>query len=233
MSYDLRERLEEVLSNDYQVRFAKKTPHPDRVPLKQGAAIYEGTVLYSDIVGSTALGDHFGYDDAAKILQAFLLGASHLVKFWDGDITAYDGDRLMAVFGGPDQEDNAVDCAFSMAYLTREILSPMIDQTFQQESGTTDFKCCCGVDSGELFAVKIGLRGNTDLLWSGRPANLAAKLCAHRNPFYQTVITGRVFQHLSDETKRSHTGSFWERLYSPQVNMNVFGSHRTTPIPGV
>lgn len=233
MSHDLIDKLEDCFDTPYDVRLGRKTPHADRLSMKDGGVIYDGTVLYADIVGSTALGGRFGYDGAAKIIQSFVLGASRLVTDWDGDVTAYDGDRVMAVFGGDDQEQNAVACALSLAYLVRRALNPMINKTFGKPPMARHLRCCCGIDTGEMLAVKIGLRGNTDLLWSGRPANYAAKLCAHRKPVRCTVITGRVFQRLTDELKRSADASYWQRFTCDGIDMAVFGSDTVMPIEGV
>jgi class 3 adenylate cyclase len=233
MSHDLIDKLEDCFDTPYDVRLGRKTPHADRLSMKDGGVIYDGTVLYADIVGSTVLGGRFGYDGAAKIIQGFLLGASRLVTEWDGDVTAYDGDRVMAVFGGDDQEQNAVACAFSLAYLVRRALNPMINRRFSKPAIARHLRCCCGIDTGEMLAVKIGLRGNTDLLWSGRPANFAAKLCAQRQPTHSTVITGRVFQRLADDLKRSGDASFWKRFKCDGIDMVVFGSDTVMPIQGV
>jgi class 3 adenylate cyclase len=116
MSHTLIAKLENCFDTPFDVRWGRKTPHPDRLSMRDGGISYDGTVLYADIVKSTVLGDRFGYDGAAKIIQAFLLGASCLIGDWNGDVTAYDGDRLMAVFGGDDQEQNAVSCAFALTY---------------------------------------------------------------------------------------------------------------------
>jgi|GEM_PF-2326652 class 3 adenylate cyclase len=109
----------------------------------------------------------------------------------------------------------------------------MINRRFSKPAIARHLRCCCGIDTGEMLAVKIGLRGNTDLLWSGRPANFAAKLCAQRQPTHSTVITGRVFQRLADDLKRSGDASFWKRFKCDGIDMVVFGSDTVMPIQGV
>jgi class 3 adenylate cyclase len=109
----------------------------------------------------------------------------------------------------------------------------LINRVFGKASIARHLRCCCGIDTGEMLAVKIGLRGNTDLLWSGRPANFAAKLCANRDPHYSTVITGRVFQQLDERLKRNGDTALWRRFRCAGVNMAVFGSNALTPIRGV
>ncbi|MFN7614451.1 MAG: adenylate/guanylate cyclase domain-containing protein [Phycisphaerae bacterium] len=215
------------------MRRGRKPPQTDRISMNDGGVIYDGTVLYADIVDSTALGESFGSIGAAKIIQSCVVGVCRLVSDWNGVVTAYDGDRVMAVFGGDDQENNAVSCAFSLAYLVEQVLNPLINEAFRLPSTARHLRCCCGIDTGEMLAVKIGLRGNTDLLWSGRPANYAAKLCAHRKPARCTVVTGRVFQRLDADLKRSNAATYWQRFTCAAIKMEVFGSNAVLQIKGV
>lgn len=233
MSHDLIRQLEECLATPYDMRRGRKPPQSDRISMNHGGVIYDGTVLYADIVDSTALGESFGSIGAAKIIQSCVLGVCRLVSDWNGAVTAYDGDRVMAVFGGEHQENSAVGCAFTTAYLVQHVLNPMVNKAFGLPSRARHVRCCCGIDAGEMLAVKIGLRGNTDVLWSGRPANYAAKLCAHRKPARCTVITGRVFQRLDADLKRSEGTTHWQRFTCAKVGMDVFGSNAVLPIKGV
>jgi class 3 adenylate cyclase len=233
----IAERIDACLSTPFQPTEGRKVPHPDRIALKDGGSVYDGTVLYADLVESTALGARFGYEPAAKIIQSFLLGASAMIRFAGGYVTAYDGDRVMAVFGGDAQEKSAVACSLSIAHLVQHEINPRVSSMLNQRGWHRRrrwVRCCCGVDAGDMLAVKVGLRGNTDLLWSGRPANFAAKLCALRGQtFYRTVITERVYHQLPEELKRSPDGPLWSRFRCPAVGMRVFGSNATIPTDGV
>jgi class 3 adenylate cyclase len=52
-----------------------------------------------------------------------------------------------------------------------------------------------GIDTGVVFAAKIGIRGANDIVWVGPPANHAAKL-TDRSPQRPTWITEAVYDDL-------------------------------------
>jgi class 3 adenylate cyclase len=57
-----------------------------------------------------------------------------------------------------------------------------------------------GVDTSSLFVARIGVRNDNDLVWVGRAANYAAKLCAISE--YNTVfITEDVFSRMHNDAK--------------------------------
>ena len=55
-----------------------------------------------------------------------------------------------------------------------------------------------GIDSSKLLVAKTGIRDSNDLVWVGRAANYAAKLCALGS---DAIITKTVFDKLSDASK--------------------------------
>ena len=224
MRRDIVDKVEECLSTRFDVRTGRKVPNVSRLTFKSDGVVYDGTVLYSDVVGSTKLGSQVGYDVTAKIIQAFMIGTSALITELDGRVTAFDGDRAMAVFDGDDQEQTAVSCAFQITYFVSEILNPLISKHLSERPLPEPLRCCSGVDAGEMFVVKVGHRGNNDLLWSGRPANFAAKLSAHRKPFFSTVITHRVFSQLGTDLTRVHEKAIWKKFNCDGIGMHVYGT---------
>jgi class 3 adenylate cyclase len=58
-----------------------------------------------------------------------------------------------------------------------------------------------GIDTSSLFVSRIGVRNDNDLVWVGRAANYAAKLCAIRE-YDTTFITEEVFNVLLDADGR-------------------------------
>lgn len=223
MSQTLADQLFDCLNTPIQAREGRLIPHPDRVTLRDGGVFFDGAVLYSDLVASSLLSVTFGDGGAAKIIQAFVLGCSHIVGRYEGEITAYDGDRVMAVFGGTDKEDDAVSAALEISFMVNEVLNDLVEHVLGRSANVHH---CSGVDCGDMLAVKVGRRGNADLLWSGRPANLAAKLCMNRSPVYSTIVTARVHQRLSDRLKYDGRGSsHWKRFGCKSVDMQVLGTN--------
>jgi class 3 adenylate cyclase len=82
-----------------------------------------------------------------------------------------------------------------------------------------------GIDTSKLFAARIGVRNDNDIVWVGRAANYAAKLSAIDNP--DTVyITADVFDKLNDGSKYDNDGkAMWQaRRWSAMNDMSIYRS---------
>jgi class 3 adenylate cyclase len=76
------------------------------------------TVLFCDVVGSTALSAQLDPEDLRQILHTFQLHCSDAIRRFDGHIARYMGDGVLAYFGFPtaheDDAERAVRAAFQM-----------------------------------------------------------------------------------------------------------------------
>jgi class 3 adenylate cyclase len=175
----------------------------------------EVTILYADISGSTKMVDDISDTRAAEYYKAFLHCASQLVKRNSGEIQAYDGDRVMAVFVGDSQADNAVAAALELHYAVREIINPIINAVYVNSPRTLQFTV--GIDSGKCLVVKVGVRSVGELAWIGGAANYAAKLNSFEglDHDYPIRVTKQTFDKL---TQRSLYGSQGEMIWSEPFN---------------
>ena len=123
--------------------------------------------------------------------------ADRIVRSEGGEITSYDGDRIMAVFIGDAKESVAARTALKINFAVQEIISPAIRN--QYPNTHYSLKHVVGIDTSNLFIARTGIRGADDLVWVGRAANCAAKLSAQRGP--ATQITTEVYEMLSDNSK--------------------------------
>ncbi len=80
------------------------------------------------------------------------------------------------------------------------IINPLI-----KEVRKSDFvlRQVVGIDNSTLMAAQTGIRGTNDLVWVGRAANWAAKLCSISEQPYQTFITQSVFNNMHQNVKYS------------------------------
>src|SRR5262249_14731231 len=117
-----------------------------------------------------------------------------------GVVTAYDGDRVMSVFIGDYKNTSAVRCGMKIKSAVDNIINPLI-----KEVRKSDFvlRQIVGIDTSNLMAAQTGIRGTNDLVWVGRAANWAAKLCSISEQPYQTFITDSVFKVMNDDVKYS------------------------------
>src|SRR5207249_8498905 len=107
-------------------------------------------------------------------------------------------DRVMAVFLGNSKNTSAVRSAQMINYAIRAIINPLLKK--QYPNTTYQLKHVIGVDTSELFVARIGVRNDNDLVWVGRAANYAAKLCS-LNGDYSTYITTDVFNSMDKGVK--------------------------------
>jgi len=153
---------------------ARVLPTVDDLTFGNSGEHLDVTILYADIAGSTKMVDQLPDTRSAEYYKAFLHCASQLIRRNNGEIQAYDGDRVMAVYVGDDQANNAVKSAFEINGVVDEIINPKFQQVYG--NGHRPLKFTIGIDSGTCLAIKVGVRLAGDIAWIGAAANIAAKL---------------------------------------------------------
>lgn len=222
MKDDLATEVREIFREQWTVEKTQGVPDPDQLRLSNHAKdLDQATVLYADLDGSTNMVDQFIWQFSAEIYKAYLRCAARIVAAEGGVVTAYDGDRIMAVFTGERKNSSAVRAAMKINYAVEEIIRPAI-QT-QYPTNTFTLKHVVGVDTSALKAARIGVRGYNDLVWVGRAANYAAKLTSlSERPLW---ITKAVHDQMIDEVKFSNGEPMWEpRLWTVMSNMQIYCS---------
>jgi class 3 adenylate cyclase len=173
-------------------------------------------VLYADLADSTKLVDGYKAHFAAEIYKTFLHCAAKIIKSEGGTITAYDGDRIMAVFIVGNKNTAAMKAALKINWVRQYVIQPALKKQWP----TTDFtlKHTVGIDSSKLFVARIGVRGDNDLVWVGRAANWAAKL-SDLPDTHPTWITKQVYDNSLTEVRTSSDGrSMWEQMVWNDMN---------------
>ncbi|MGN6236141.1 adenylate/guanylate cyclase domain-containing protein [Dyella sp.] len=171
-------------------------PFPEDLRLNQNHGIkLDACVLYADMADSTGLVDNYLPAFAAEIYKAYMLCAGKFIKDAGGEITAYDGDRVMAIFLGSEKERAAVKAARRIHYALSQVLWPALSADYPGITYRPNHTI--GIDASPLLAARIGVRGggDNDIVWVGHAANHAAKLCADDLP-NAIRITHAVFQRL-------------------------------------
>ena len=222
---DLTNEVDSIFRSRWTEREGSKVPEAEDLKLANDAVKLTGTVLYADLADSTKLVDAKSKTFAAEIYKSFLHCAAKIVRDQGGIVTAYDGDRIMAVYIGNSKNTSAVKTALKIKWAVDEIVNPGI-RTIYKES---DFyvKHVVGIDTCELLVARTGVRGANDLVWVGSAANYAAKLCALSHS-YATYITDRVHNNMHAEVKFSDNGkgqSMWTAFtWNNFNNSRIYGS---------
>ncbi len=219
---ELIQRVSDIFSQQWTERNGQVIPSSETVKLSNDTVKLTGTILYADMSESTKLVDTKNPLFAAEIYKSFLHCAAKIIRSEGGEITAYDGDRIMAVFLGEYKNSSATRAALKLNYARVEIINPLIRR--QYPNSTYYINHTVGIDTSELHIANTGIRGSNDLVWVGKAANHAAKLCGLPNT-HQTRITGAVYNRLPDNLKYSNNESMWERRTWTDTDRTIYRSN--------
>jgi class 3 adenylate cyclase len=227
---ELRDLIDGILSTEWDRRKGSVVPDTNSITHSNDAVEIDGTVLYADLADSTSLVQ--GYKDwfAAEMYKAYLLTACELIRNNGGTITAFDGDRVMAVYLGDSKNSKAAKTALQIDHMVTQEINPRIRNHYK----TTSYQLmqAVGIDTGKLLVAKTGVWGSNDLVWVGRAANYAAKLCSLREGYYSSFITSDVFNKLNAESKNAGTPPkcMWEKVMWNEIGIEIYrSSYRWAP----
>ena len=212
---NLNSRVGQILEEPWKTRpGGRKVPEPNDLGLGNYAVTLDATVLYADLDESTKLVDNHSSEFAAEIYKSYLVCAARIIQEEDGEITAYDGDRIMAVYVGNTKNTNAVRTALKINWAVQHIINPAIKK--QYPSCNYSVKQVVGIDTSSLFVAREGVRGDNDLVWVGRAANYAAKLSGRDGA--PTQITAEVYERMNQGVRVSQDGrNMWKPATAPQI----------------
>jgi class 3 adenylate cyclase len=221
---EIRKQVAEILKTDWKRREGRTVPEAEDVQLGNDAVELEATVLYADMADSTALVK--GYKDwfAAEIYKAYLYGACEIIRNNNGVITAFDGDRVMAVFFGDSRNTAAAKAALQINYFSNSIVNEEIKARYKDTAFTLDQ--AVGIDTSKLLVARTGIRGSNDLVWVGRSANYAAKMCSLRNGMNKSFITQEVFDRLHESAKYGGKDKqiMWNKVMWQEMGISIYQS---------
>ncbi len=225
---DFAKEVRKIFRETWVTRNGRKVPEPKEVALGNDAVELDGTVLYADLDDSTNLVDSHPPKFAAKIYKAYLSCAAKVIRSEGGVITSYDGDRIMAVFIGDSKNTAAARSALKINYTVTKIINPVLEKY----SPKTNYKVkqVVGIDTSKLFVARTGIRNSNDLVWVGRAANYAAKLCSLPSD-YPSGLTASVYNNMHDSVKLLDKKSIWKAFTWNSMNgMKIYRSNWWWPI---
>lgn len=221
---DLNSDVTKIFADMWSSRDGQVIPEAEDLKLGNDAVKLAGTVLYADLAESTELVSKYSEEFAAEVYKAYLVCAAKVIRNNSGKITAYDGDRVMGVFIGGSKNTSAAKSALQINYCVNEIINPRLKDRYPK----IDYKVrqAVGVDTSSLFVARTGVRGANDLVWVGRSANYAAKLCGLRDGAYASWITSDVYDVMESSVKMggSPEKNMWESRTWTKYGVRVYRS---------
>jgi class 3 adenylate cyclase len=125
------------------------------------------TILFADVVGSTALGESLDPEDVRALLGRLFSIARDAVEQHGGRVEKFIGDAIMAVFGLPTAHDDDAARALSAALDLR-------DRVRADAALAGRIAIRLGVNGGEVIASRD--EAAREFMVTGDPVNTAARL---------------------------------------------------------
>jgi adenylate cyclase len=185
LSLELSDEVGTILANDFVVTATttRTVPHssdgaitfPNLDTKTQACKLIDTCVLYIDIRRSTELSITHKPQTVAKLYSAFVRAMTKCARHFGGHVRGIIGDRVMVIFDCDDCFRKAVDCAILMNSTSQYVINKHFTRN--------DVECGIGIDAGKMLVTKTGFRRRgyeqhnyKNLVWLGRPANVASKL---------------------------------------------------------
>jgi len=158
------------------------------------------TVLFVDVSGFTALSERLDPEDVHGLMNRavdLMLGEVHR---YEGTVTQFLGDGIMALFGAPITHEDHAQRAVHAALGIRRALEPYREELQHQRK--INFEVRQGINTGLVVVGSIGSDLRMDYTAIGDTTNVAARL-------QQAADPGRIV--ISEITHRLVSGYFHTR----------------------
>ena len=167
------------------------------------------SVLFCDMVGSSALSARLDPEDLREILRAFQTCCENAIHSFDGHIARYMGDGILAYFGFPaaheDDAERAVQAAFEIVKAVSALSFP----------GAMPIQVRIGIATGIVVVGDlIGVGPSREFALVGEAPNLASRLQQIATPNQILVapstrrLLGQLFEFadLGEHEVKGHPG---------------------------
>lgn len=162
--------------------------------IELGGEVREASVLFVDIVGSTALAQRLPATDVVAILNDFFRAVVRCADSQEGWVNKFEGDGALCVFGAPAPDSQHAAKALRAA------------RAMLEELRRLDLDAGIGVSSGHMVAGTVGAEQRYEYTIIGLPVNEAARLteAAKRR-------AGRVLASAATVANAGDEGTSWIR----------------------
>ena len=152
------------------------------------------TVMFCDLVGSTALSGRLDPEDLQEVMQAYQETSVAMIEQYGGHVAKYLGDGILAYFGYPTAHENDAERAVHAGLgITRGMAA--LNQRLAADKDVT-LATRVGIGTGLVVVGEMGA-GETHEAMAvvGETPNIAARLQELAKP--NQVVIGPLTQHLT------------------------------------
>jgi class 3 adenylate cyclase len=191
--------MEETLAG-IQPDLRHKTPSHLAAKILRDRSLLEGerrtvTVLFADAAGFTPISESLNEEQVYRIMQDFLELMIDSIHQFEGTITQFLGDGIMALFGAPVAHEDSARRAVSAALTMQKKLQERAEEIKDRYSVECHFRV--GINTGPVVVGQISDDLDMDFTAIGDTVNLAARMeqLAEPGTIYLTENTCRQVQN--------------------------------------
>ncbi|MFL5932345.1 MAG: BTAD domain-containing putative transcriptional regulator [Gaiellaceae bacterium] len=175
---ELRDLERRMLSHDPELEHATETQQRAAPPRLEAAAPIRArrpaTVVFADVVDSTAMGEQLDPESVHRILERYSETATTILERHGGTVEKFIGDAIVGFFGLTEVHEDDAQRAVRAAVELREAVSKLTDELRRDNGIELGMKI--GVNSGDVF---VGAGARREMFATGDSVNVAARLEQH------------------------------------------------------
>lgn len=170
---------------------------PPRPEVARSADRRQLTVLFCDLVDSTALSERLDPEELRDVVRAYQAACAEPIERFEGHIAQYLGDGLLVYFGYPEAHEDDARRSLLAALAMLQAMA-RLNATRMVARGLR-LAVRMGIHTGPVVAGEVGAGGRREHLAVGQTPNVAARLQGLAEP--DTIV-------LSGATHRLARGFF-------------------------
>ena len=132
------------------------------------------TVMFCDLVESTALATQLDPEDLREVVRAYQAACAEVIQRFEGYIAQYLGDGLLIYFGYPQAHEDDAQRAVHTGLGLVEMLGTLNSRLAQRQGVRVAIRV--GIHTGLVVVGEIGGGGRQEQLALGETPNIAARL---------------------------------------------------------
>ncbi len=221
---DLKEELigAKRIARDEDGRFLVHSIDTSRTSAVPDAERRQLTVMFCDLVGSTALSTRLDPEELRDVVRGYQETCAESIRRYDGHVTQHLGDGLLVYFGFPNAHEDDPQRAVLAAL---EIVTSVSARCFASlPEGNLPLKVRVGIHTGLVVIGDIGGSDKHEMLALGETPNLAARLQSAAKP--NTVVISEATERLVQGVFECRTLAV-QRLKGVSAPVRVFRVIRT------
>jgi TOMM system kinase/cyclase fusion protein len=167
-----------------------RSPTPSAEPHPLEAERRQLTVMFCDLVGSTALSEQLDPEELRDVVRAYQQTSTAVIDHYEGHIAQHLGDGLLVYFGYPaaheDDAQRAVRTALGIVEAMQRLSFPTLPLP-------RPLQVRIGVHTGLVVIGEIGSSEKREILALGETPNIAARIQGQAEPD-TVVISGATYR---------------------------------------